>query len=552
MSKPDKENLTTRSRNEVRFGIVFKSMAGIALMLVIFSVVICAISYNVFTEALMDQYIADAYWAANTASMMLVPDMIEQYKIPDEQSGTLNRYNVYSILKETCDSMGMEFIYVIQPDTTDFNSVTFIFSTANSSSKYGEFEPGYVRPTTNEQYRNAYIGLYDHTLVNAYVIMDDPANPTGPHVTVMVPLIDRDGATTAIMCVQAQLDVLDQIRSRYLQQEILVLSILAITIMVTQGLFLHYVLLKPVKKVTAEASRFARENVVRREKLTDSIFNRHDEINLLAHSIDHMEAQIGEYIRNITAITAERERIDTELRLAARIQADALISTFPAFPERNEFDLYASMTPAKEVGGDYYNFFLTDNDHLCLFIADVSGKGIPASLFMMSTKGIIDSCAMKSHSPAEILAKANRRICAKNQEGMFVTVWLGILEISSGKLTAASAGHEFPVVKNGKDSFKVLEDPHGPVLGFMDDVTFEEYTIDLEHGSRFFIYTDGVPEASDREKNMFGMDRLTEVLNREPEASPEKILANVKEAVEEFADGAEQFDDLTMLCIEYK
>ena len=537
---------------DVRFGIVLKSMAGIALMLVIFSVVICAISYNGFTEALIDQYIADAYWAANTASMMLVPDMIEQYKVTDEQSGTLNRYNVYTILKETCDSMGMEFIYVIQPDTTDFNSVTFIFSTANSNSKYAEYELGYVRPTTNEQYRNAYIGLYDHTLETAYVVMDDADNPTGPHVTVMVPLLDRDGETTGIMCVQAQLDVLDQIRSRYLQQEIMVLSILAITVMITQGLFLHYVLLKPVKKVTAESTRFARENKVRYEKLSDSIHNRGDEIALLAQSIDHMETQIGNYVRNITSITADRERINTELRLAARIQADALPSTFPAFPDRNDFDLYASMSPAKEVGGDFYNFFLTDSDHLCMLIADVSGKGIPAALFMMSTKGLLDSYAMKMRSPAEILARANRKICARNQEGMFVTVWLGILELSTGKLVASNAGHEYPFVSNGKDGFKVLEDKHGPVLGFMEDAEFEDYEIQLEHGSRFFTYTDGVTEATDKANDMFGMDRLADALNGKSGESPEKILAGVRKAVDDFADGAEQFDDVTMLCLEYK
>ena len=537
---------------DVRFGIVFKSITGVALMLVVFSVVICAISYNGFTEALVDQYISDAYWAANISRLMIVPDMIDLYKIPDLESGLNNRMNVLSMLKSTCNSMGMEFIYVIEADTTDYNTITFVFSAVNSASKYDEFPLGYVRPTTNERYREAYRGLYEHTLESAYVIMDDASNATGRHVTVMVPIIDSDGNTTAILCVQAQLEALDQIRSRYLKQEVTVLSILGITVIVTQGLFLQFVLLRPVKKITAESTRFARENKARRGKLSDSISNRGDEIALLAQSVDHMEAQIGHYIDNITTITAEKERINTELRLAARIQADALPSTFPAFPDRTDFDLHASMTPAKEVGGDFYNFFLTDSDHLCMIIADVSGKGIPAALFMMSSKGLLDGYAMKGNSPAEILAKANNRICSRNQEGMFVTVWLGILELSTGKLVAANAGHEYPVIKNGKGNFEVLEDKHGPVLGFTEDVEFEDYEVVLEHGSKVFVYTDGVPEATNRKDEMFGMDRLADELNREPDAGPEKILADMGAAVNRFADGAEQFDDVTMLCIEYK
>ena len=537
---------------EIRIGIVFKIIAGIVLMLVLFSAIICVITYRDFTDALMKQYIDDASWVAEMAEFMIVPDMMEMYKLTDEETGTHNRYNVYDMLKKTCNGMDAEFIYVIQPDTTDFGTITFIFSTANDNSGHDEYPLGYVRPTSNERYREAYRGLYDGTLESAYVVMDEADNPTGRHVTVMRPLIGDKGDTRGIVCVQVQLDALDSARSRYLRQEILVLSILAAVVIVSQGLFLNFSLLGPVRKVTAEATRFARENVVGKRKLADSIRNRHDEMTLLASSIDHMETQIAQYIDNITSITAERERIATELGLAARIQADALPNVFPAFPDRTEFDLYASMSPAKEVGGDYYNYFLIDDDHLCMFIADVSGKGIPAALFMMSTKGIIDSCAMTSHSPAEILEKANNMICAKNREGMFVTVWLGILEISTGKLTAANAGHEYPLVRTASGEFKEYKDPHGPVLGFMEDAVFKEYGIDLDPGSGLFIYTDGVPEASDRNNDMFGMERLAEALNREPDASPRKLLENVREAVDGFVNGAEQFDDLTMLCLEYK
>jgi len=528
--------------------IAFKSIAVIVLILAVFSVVICAIGYDGFTDALVDQYTTDAFMAANVSTIMLLPEMIDYYMI--NGGDNYNWYNVYSLLKDTCNSTGVEFIYVIKVDQTDYNHITFVFSAKNSDSIYDEFPCGYVRETTNDEYRNAYRALYEGTLESTSVMRDSGNLSTGRHITVMIPL--RDGnETTAIICVQVQLDKLEKARSTYVRNVVIVLVILAIVVIVTQGLYLNSVLLRPVKTITAESSRFARESVKRKKKLTKSIRNKDDEIALLADSIDHMETQIVDYISNITAITAEKQRISTELSLAARIQADALPSKFPAFPERNEFDLYASMNPAKEVGGDYYDFFFVDDDHLCLFIADVSGKGIPAALFMMSTKNVLSSNAMKSLSPAEILENTND-IVAKNMQDMFVTVWLGILEISTGKLVASNAGHEFPVIRQPDGKFEVFEDVHGPFIGGFQGVKYTDYEIKLGHGARLFVYTDGVPEATDRKNDMFGMERLVDALNEAPEASPEKLLENVRTSVDRFVKDAEQFDDLTMLCLEYK
>ena len=528
--------------------IAFKSIAVIVLILAVFSVVICAIGYDGFTDALVDQYTTDAFMAANVSTIMLRPEMIDYYMI--DGGDNFNWYNVYNLLKDTCNSTGVEFIYVIKVDQTDYNHITFVFSAKNSDSIYDEFPCGYVRETTNDEYRNAYRALYEGTLESASVMRDSGNLSTGRHITVMIPL--RDGnETTAIICVQVQLEKLEKARSTYVRNVVIVLVILAIAVIVTQGLYLNSVLLRPVKTITAESSRFARESVKRKKKLTKSIRNKDDEIALLADSIDHMETQIVDYISNITAITAEKQRISTELSLAARIQADALPSKFPAFPERNEFDLYASMNPAKEVGGDYYDFFFVDDDHLCLFIADVSGKGIPAALFMMSTKNVLSSNAMKSLSPAEILENTND-IVAKNMQDMFVTVWLGILEISTGKLVASNAGHEFPVIRQPDGKFEVFEDVHGPFIGGFEGVKYTDYEVKLGHGARLFVYTDGVPEATDVKNEMFGMERLVDALNEEPDASPEKLLANVRASVDRFVKDAEQFDDLTMLCLEYK
>ena len=248
---------------------------------------------------------------------------------------------------------------------------------------------------------------------------------------------------------------------------------------------------------------------------------------------------------------AERERIQGELQTANRIQTSVLPSDFPPFPERTEFDLWASMKPAREVGGDFYDFYLIDDDHLALTIADVSGKGIPASLFMMTSKAILKSFTMQGKTPSEILRKTNDMICSNNRLDMFVTVWLGILELSTGRLAAANAGHEYPALKRANGVFQVIHDKHGLVVGGMENIRYTEYELQLHPGDKLFVYTDGVPEATDTALQMFGCDRMLDALNVSPQASPEQVLKNVQSAVEAFVRDAEQFDDLTMLCLAY-
>ena len=241
-----------------------------------------------------------------------------------------------------------------------------------------------------------------------------------------------------------------------------------------------------------------------------------------------------------------------ELHTATQIQESMLPNVFPAYPDRTEFDIYASMDPAKEVGGDFYDFFLVDDDHLCMVMADVSGKGVPAALFMMASKIILAHNAMTGKSPAQILTDTNAAVCANNREEMFVTVWLGILEISTGKLTAANAGHEYPVLKSPGGGFELLKDKHGFVIGGMEGIKYREYELTLEPGAKLFVYTDGVPEATDANHELFGTERMVTALNEVPNASPENTLKSVRAAVDGFVKDAEQFDDLTMLCLEYK
>ena len=247
----------------------------------------------------------------------------------------------------------------------------------------------------------------------------------------------------------------------------------------------------------------------------------------------------------------KKQRLRTELRTASDIQISSLPQIVPPFSNRAEFEIYATMDPARDVGGDFYDFFFIDEDHLCLVIADVSGKGIPAALFMMSSMTIIQNTMKLSKSVTETLRLVNEELCLQEIADMFVTVWMGVLEISSGIIRTANAGHEYPALyHDGK--FTLIKGKHDLAVAVMPGIKYHDYEITLEPGDKIFVYTDGVPEATDAREEMFGMDRMVDALNIEPDASPKQVMANVRKAVDDFVKDAEQVDDLTMLCIEYK
>ena len=252
---------------------------------------------------------------------------------------------------------------------------------------------------------------------------------------------------------------------------------------------------------------------------------------------------------------ADREKTiastELELGVATRIQSDMLPNTFPFLPERKEFDLYASMTPAKEVGGDFYDFFMIDDTRLALVVADVSGKGIPAALFMMSSKILIKNCVMSGESPAQVLATVNKQICENNREEMFVTVWLGILDLSDGTLTASNAGHEYPMLKEPDGDFEMIKNKHSFVVGGMKKTKYKEYEVKLKPDSKLFLYTDGIPEAEDSHEQQYGYERFLATLNKKKNGTPVQLLAAVSRDVNQFMGENPQPDDLTMLCVHY-
>ena len=312
---------------------------------------------------------------------------------------------------------------------------------------------------------------------------------------------------------------------------------------------------KPINAIATAAQNYVEDRKsgnTRMEHFSSLHIRTGDEVEHLNLVMAQMEKDLSVYMEDLTRATKEEVRVRTELDMASQIQKGALPDSFPAFPDRQEFELYASMEPAKEIGGDFYDFFLIDDDHLCLVIADVSGKGVPAALFMMASKIILADNAIMEKSPSEILYDSNNAICANNKLEMFVTVWIGILEISTGKLSAANAGHEYPALKKAGSGFTIFKDKHSFVLGGQEGMKYKEYEIRLEPGDKLFVYTDGVPEAQDPDGNMFQMERMINALNEDPDASPEQILGNVRGSIGRFVREAEQFDDLTMLCLEYK
>ena len=280
----------------------------------------------------------------------------------------------------------------------------------------------------------------------------------------------------------------------------------------------------------------------------ESITER-NEIGILSENLSEMVQDMDRYTAENIKMVEDREKTRTELYLAAQIQAAILPLDFPEHPA---FSLCASMNPAREIGGDFYDFFFLDEDHLTLVIADVSGKGIPAALFMMMCKNMIKNYSKEDHTPAEILEITNNSILESNRTTMFVTVWLGIYEISTGHIIAANAGHEYPIIRDPQGRFRLYKDEHGLVAGGIECITYTDYEFDLGVGSTLFLYTDGVPEATDKEENLFGIGRMLEALNKEPDASPETLIHNMTDAISDFVGDAPQFDDTTILVIQRK
>ena len=272
----------------------------------------------------------------------------------------------------------------------------------------------------------------------------------------------------------------------------------------------------------------------------------HEEFDALSNDINATVDTLKRYIKEA------EERIDAELAFAKAIQHAALPSVFPPYPERKEFEIFASMHTAKEVGGDFYDFYFVDDENLAFLMADVSGKGIPAAMFMMTAKTFIKSFAESGLSVEQVFTHANAKLCEGNDAGMFVTAWLGILNTKTGQVQFANAGHNPPLVRHADGTYEYLKSRAGFVLAGMEGVRYRKNELTLAPGDAIYLYTDGVTEATNLNEELYGEERLQKVLDIYKDATPETICAEVKKDVDKFVGEAPQFDDITMLAIRYK
>ncbi len=541
--------------------LVRKFILGFVIVGMVISGISIVIGVHGFGESIKKQYNDTAYDIAETVVTMLSQEELAAYaellqtKDEDIFRSVMEseRYQeIWQQMDHLRASMGANDIFIAVVDreqlkeeamaAEDWAPLYYLFDTFHqvedsyALGNTGPFNPKYAKEI------NLQLETYCRTS-NYYI----SRSQYGYNTSAVLPVRVQERDLPILICVEIPMSTL---QSAILELSFHTLGSIVVAMAVIILLFVYYLyrtVIRPIDIIAEETENFGVSGTQLSKRLWT--IQTGDELQGLAESVLKMEQGILDYVQNIMAVTAEKERISAELNVATEIQADMLPRIFPAFPDRREFDIYASMTPAKEVGGDFYDFFLVDEDHLVIVIGDVSGKGVPAALYMVIAKTLLKNQVGNCLSPKEILEEVNGQLCENNQSDMFVTVWLGIMEISTGKILAANAGHEFPAVRKGDGGFCLLQDKHGFVLGGMEGSKYTEYAFDIQEGESLCIYTDGVPEATNAENELFGTDRMLEALNEDQHADPQRMVQQVQDRIDEFVGQAPQFDDLTMLVL---
>ena len=516
-----------------------KAILGLIFVLAFIVIFVCiGITWR-YIDDFDDSHYGTAFTLTHTASEYIDGEKaIEYYK-----NGKTDAYyqQVQDFLKLLRSEGELDRLYVFVPSG---NKLVTIWDTGSSGGNAlgvgqtfeGEFREIAMNSFSGNTEENVYLDNYDGSKLV---------------VTAFSPVCDKSGKQVAL--------VANEFKGENIIFKILDFNLAALTIVFVTGIIPILIFYKktkkgvlmPIKRLNSAAKEMVAD--LESENSASPDIHTGDEIEELSDSFEQMNVELRDYIRQLRLATAEKERIGAELNMAKDIQAAQLPNAFPAFPERKDFDIYALMTPAKEVGGDFYDFFLVDDDHLAMVIADVSGKGIPASLFMMISKILIKNRLKAGDSPSAALEKVNNQLIETNniKPKQFVTVWLAVLELSTGKGNAANAGHEHPVLKRAGGTYELVEYKHSPPVSLIRGLRFREHSFEMKPGDRLFVYTDGVAEAKNSERELFGTDRLLSVLNSDKDASPQKTLENVTNGINAFVGDAEQFDDITMLGFAY-
>ncbi len=519
-----------------------KLLLGLVAMAAILVMILAPSIARLYRTRMEEQYSKLAFGQASVAADLIDGDRVEQYYLTGEKDAYYEEIHRY--LLDAKEKMGLKYFYVVVPE----NEVMFYIWDAGVAGEDGVCDLGDT---------DAYYGGGNELMHRAFAVDAEQTilitnnEEYGYLASAYVAILNGAGTPVALASVDISMDMIDQQIRQFLGLTLCVVLVVLLLSIFAYYYYVRRILIRPLGTLHHAAIGLVES---RMENLSDFKVDLHtgDELEDLSDSFRYMVSELNEYIRDLSRVTAEKERIGAELDVARHIQASMLPCIFPAFPERHEFDIYASMTPAKEVGGDFYDFFLVDDDHLAIVMADVSGKGVPAALFMMISKTLLKSAAQSGLSPKAVLEKVNNQLCENNDAEMFVTVWLGILEISTGKMKCANAGHEYPAIMRRGGGFQLFKDKHGLVLAGMEGARYREYELELNEGDRLFVYTDGVPEATNADTVLYGTDRMLHALNEAKDRSCCELLASLHRDVDAFVGAADQFDDITMLCIELR
>ena len=532
------------------------------------------IGLSIYSTSLVNQYVDRAYETARHAmrtatgaadSISLSKEVMEIYHslTPEQRAkvGTeeyleyfssidteLKKGGTYDVLYHAMSSfvIGVDDVYLGMYDADTSALVYFVDPDKNEETRLslGEWEEVSEVELTKFLNWDGEGKLYDISDTDNY----------GWLCTAGFPIRDDNGEICEFVLVDVSINSIVDAMKDYAIKISLALLFAALIIAWFMSRLMKKMVADPINSIADAAVSYVedRKEGIEKDHFSSLNIKTVAELENLANVMAEMEKDLTLHEEHIKEITAEKERINTELSMATQIQESMLPSIFPPYPDRKEFDIYAAMDPAREVGGDFYDFFLVDENHLGIVIADVSGKGVPAALFMMISKTILQNCAMLGSPVSDVLTQTNESLCAENKMDMFVTAWIGILDLQTGKMSCSSAGHEYPAVMSDSRTFELVRNKSGFVLGGFEGLRYQAYEITLKPGDKIFIYTDGVPEATNIHNELFGTDRMIDALNANSGGTPQEILAEVRRAVDEFVGEAEQFDDLTMLCLEYK
>ena len=531
-----------------------KFILSLAVLGVALTVTISAFSYLSSKDYLEEMYAQRVISGSKSVATMLDVDDVRTI-ISDGGENSEAYGRVENILNTIKRDGEITYLSLVIPDE---DSVTFYID--GCVPEMGDDPANQLTYGTDVLYTDA---ANDEADLQKYLLIwgmyaenkgtDEPLvtdNSYGYNYTAVAPILDENGQAIAeIQYILDMQEVRDHLNG-FLYNMLGISFCIICAALLLYILLVKWMVLNPVEKLSEFTTEITKKGNFSKQEIE---IKTGDEIEALGQSFNYMLERLEDYIKDLTVVTAEKERIGAELNVATQIQSSMLPCIFPAFPDRDELDIYATMTPAKEVGGDFYDFFMVDERHVAIVIADVSGKGVPAALFMVIGKTLIKDHTQPGRDLGEVFTEVNNILCESNDNGMFITAFEGVLDLVTGEFRYANAGHEMPFIYRKDGGYEAYKIRPGFVLAGMENIKYKEQKIQLNIGDKIFQYTDGVTEATDKDNQLYGMDRLHKVLNEKClDCNPEQTLKLVKEDIDAFVGDNDQFDDITMLCLEYK